>query len=51
MLPHMTRQFGIRQTMVGAVLVSCLSPVLIALAPSQPVTGFAVLALRRRWTR
>jgi MFS family permease len=43
MLPHVTRQFGIRQTMVGAVLVSCLPPVLIALAPSQPVTGFAVL--------
>jgi Na+/melibiose symporter-like transporter len=42
-LPHVTRRFGKRPTMVGAVLVSCVSPVLIALAPSQPVVGFAVL--------
>jgi len=43
MLPSVTRRFGTRPTMVGAVLVSCFPPILIALAPSQPVTGFAVL--------
>jgi Na+/melibiose symporter-like transporter len=42
-LPKVTRRFGVRRTMVGAVLVSCLSPILIALAPSHPVGGFVVL--------
>ena len=42
-LPKVTRRFGVKRTMVGAVLVSCLSPILIALAPSHPVGGFAVL--------
>jgi len=42
-LPYVTRRFGTRPTMVGAVLVSCLSPIFIALAPGEPVWGFTVL--------
>ena len=42
MLPYVTRRFGIRPTMVGAVVVSCFSPILIAFAP-----GRAGLGLRR----
>jgi Na+/melibiose symporter-like transporter len=42
-LPYVTRRFGARRTMTGAVLVSCLSPILIAFAPGEPVAGFAVL--------
>ena len=38
-----TRRFGIGPTLVTAVLVGCLTPVLIALAPSRPVEGFVVL--------
>jgi MFS family permease len=45
MLPHVTRRFGTRPTIVGAVLVSCVSPILIAFAPGQPVWGFAVLVV------
>lgn len=32
-------------TLVTAVVVGCLPPVLIALAPSRPVEGFAVLVV------
>jgi predicted MFS family arabinose efflux permease len=42
-LPYVTRRFGTRRTMTGAVLVSCLSPILIAFAPGEAVAGFAVL--------
>jgi MFS family permease len=38
-----TLRFGIARTMVAAALVGCIGPVLIALAPSQPVEGFALL--------
>ena len=38
-----TRRFGVGPTMVTAVLVGCVTPVLIALAPSQAVEGFVVL--------
>ena len=40
---RVTRRFGVGPTMVSAVLVGCLPPVLIALAPSRLVEGFAVL--------
>lgn len=43
MLPSVTRRFGVRRTMVGAVVVSICSPILIAFAPGQPVWGFVVL--------
>ena len=40
---RVTRRFGARSTMIGATLVGCLSPILIAVAPGRPVEGFAVL--------
>jgi Na+/melibiose symporter-like transporter len=39
-----TRRFGIGQTMTSAVLVGCITPVVIALAPVGAVPGFVVLA-------
>lgn len=38
-----TRRFGVGPTIITAVLVGCIPPVLIALAPSRPVKGFVVL--------
>jgi len=38
-----TRRFGVGPTIITAVLVGCIPPVLIALAPSRPVEGFVVL--------
>jgi predicted MFS family arabinose efflux permease len=38
-----TLRFGMARTMVAAALVGCIGPVVIALAPSQPVQGFAFL--------
>lgn len=40
---RVTRRFGVGPTMVTAVLVGCIPPVLIALAPSRLGEGFAVL--------
>jgi predicted MFS family arabinose efflux permease len=40
---RVTRRLGANRTMVGAVLLGCLSPILITLAPNRPVEGFAVL--------
>jgi predicted MFS family arabinose efflux permease len=40
---RVTRRFGVRRTMVWAVLIGCIGPVLLALAPSRPVEGFVML--------
>jgi MFS family permease len=40
---RVTRRFGLGPTLVGAVLVGCVTPVLIGLAPSRPIEGFVVL--------
>jgi Na+/melibiose symporter-like transporter len=39
-----TRRFGIGKTMTSAVLVGCITPVLIAFAPAGAAPGFVVLA-------
>ena len=38
-----THRFGIGRTMISAAVVGCIGPLLIALAPSRPVEGFAML--------
>src|SRR5207244_10157617 len=40
---RVTRRCGARRTMIGATLLGCLSPLLIAFAPNRPVEGFAAL--------
>jgi MFS family permease len=40
---RVTRRYGARRTMTGAILAGCLGPLLIAFAPDRPVAGFAVL--------
>ena len=40
---RVTRRLGIGRTMVSTVLVGCVTPVLIALAPGRAIEGFAVL--------
>jgi Na+/melibiose symporter-like transporter len=44
LVQRITHRFGVSPTMVGAVLVGCIGPVAIALAPGRAVEGFAVLA-------
>ena len=38
-----THRFGSGRTIVSAVLVGCLTPLLIAIAPGRPVEGFVLL--------
>jgi MFS family permease len=45
LVERLTRRFGIGRTLVGACMVGCLTPFLIALAPGRPLEGFAVLVL------
>jgi predicted MFS family arabinose efflux permease len=40
---RLTRRLGFGRTILGAVIVGCVGPMLIALAPSNPVGGFSVL--------
>ena len=42
---RVTRRFGARQTMIGAIVVGCLPPLVIAAAPGGPLEGFAVLVV------
>ena len=42
---RLTSRFGASRTIVGAVLVGCVGPVLIALAPGRALEGFVVLVV------
>jgi len=42
---RLTSRFGASRTIVGAVLVGCVGPVLVALAPGPALEGFIVLVV------
>jgi MFS family permease len=44
-VPRVTARFGPARTMVGAVLLGSVGPILIASAPATAVSGFVVLVL------